>query len=141
VQILDSNGAVKEQVAAGLIPWGLTDTDDASVAIQEGKPVRMVYPDQGEQGMGTPLMPNTVSLIKGAPHPEEGKKLIDYLLSPGVEAVLARSASKNVPLHPGVERPPDVAAIDRLKLFEVDYEHVARRVQEVDRKLQELLGL
>lgn len=141
VQILDSNGAVKDQVAAGLIPWGLTDTDDANVAIQEGKPVRMVYPDQGAQGMGTPFMPNTVSLIKGAPHPEEAKKLIDYLLSPEVEAMLARSDSMNVPLHPGVETPPHVSAIDQLKFCEVDYEQVAARVQEVDRKLQKLLGL
>jgi iron(III) transport system substrate-binding protein len=141
VQILDSNGAVKDQVAAGLIPWGVTDTDDANVAIQEGKPVRMVYPDQEEGEMGTPLMPNTVSLIRGAPHPEEGKKLIDYLLSPEVEAMLARSASMNLPLHPGVETPPNVKAIDRLKFFQVDYGKVAARVQEVDRKLQSLLGL
>jgi iron(III) transport system substrate-binding protein len=141
VQILDSNGAVKEQVSAGLIPWGLTDTDDANVAIQEGKPVRMVYPDQERSGMGTPLMPNTVSLVKGAPHAEEGKKLIDYLLSPEVEAMLAKSASMNLPLHPGVETPAHVKAIDRLEIFDVDYGQVAARVQEVDRKLQALLGL
>lgn len=141
VQILDSNGAVKDQVAAGLIPWGLTDTDDANVAIQEGKPVRMVYPDQEAEGMGTPFMPNTVSLIQGAPHAEEGKKLIDYLLSPEVEAMLARSDSMNVPLHPGVETPSHVSAIDKLRFFEVDYELVAARVQDVDRKLQKLLGL
>lgn len=141
VQILDSNGAVKEQVSAGLISWGVTDTDDANVAVQEGKPVRMVYPDQEAGGMGTPLMPNTVSLIKGAPHPEEGKKLVDYLLSSEVEAMLAKSASMNLPLHPGVETPPHVKAIDKLHFLEVDYGQVAARVQEVDRKLQSLLGL
>jgi iron(III) transport system substrate-binding protein len=141
VQIVDSNGAAKEQVSAGLISWGLTDTDDTNVAIQEGKPVRMVYPDQGSGGMGTPLMPNTVSLVKGAPHPEEGKKLIDYLLSREVEAMLARSASMNLPLHPGVATPPNVKAIDKLKFLEVDYGRVAAQVQEVDRKLQSLLGL
>ncbi len=141
VQILDSNGAVKDQVAAGLIPWGLTDTDDANVAIQEGKPVRMVFPDQAKDEFGTPFMPNTVSLIKGAPHPEEAKKLIDFLLSPECEAMLAKSASMNVPLHPGVDTPPNVSAIDTLKFFEVDYDQVADRVQEVDRKLQKLLGL
>jgi iron(III) transport system substrate-binding protein len=141
VQVLDSNGSVKEQVSAGLIPWGLTDTDDANVAIQEGKPVRMVYPDQEEGGLGTPLMPNSVSLIQGAPHAEEGKKLVDYLLSPEVEAMLARSHSMNMPLHPRVETPPHVDAIDKLKFFEVDYGQVAARVQEVDRKLQVLLGL
>jgi iron(III) transport system substrate-binding protein len=141
VQILDSNGAVKDQVSAGLIPWGVTDTDDANVAIQDGKPVRMVYPDQEEGGMGTPLMPNTVSLIKGAPHPEAGKQLADYLLSPEVEAMLAKSASMNLPLHPGVETPPHVKAIDKLRFFEVDYGQVAAQVQEVDRRLQSLLGL
>jgi iron(III) transport system substrate-binding protein len=141
VQILDSNGAVKDQVSAGLIPWGVTDTDDANVAIQEGKPVRMVYPDQEKGGMGTPLMPNTVSLVKGAPHPEEGKRLVDYLLSPEVEVILAKSASMNLPLHPGVETPAHVKAIDKFRFLEADYGKVAGRVHEVDRKLQSLLGL
>jgi iron(III) transport system substrate-binding protein len=141
VQILDSNGAVKDQVAAGLIPWGITDTDDANVALREGKPVRIVYPDQESGGMGTPLMPNTVTLIQGAPHLAEGKQLIDYLLSPEVEAMLARSDSMNLPLHPAVETPPNVKAIDSLRFFEVDYEQVAARVRDVDRRLQVLLGL
>jgi len=140
VQILDSNGAVKEQVAAGRIAWGLTDTDDANVAIQEGKPVRMVYPDQEEGGMGTPLMPNTVSLVRRAPHMDEGKRLIDYLLSPEVEEMLAKSDSMNLPLHPGVATSPNVRAIDRLRYLKVDYAEVAGRVQEVDRTLQALLG-
>jgi hypothetical protein len=34
-----------------------------------------------------------------------------------------------------------VKAIDKLKFLEVDYGRVAAQVQEVDRKLQSLLGL
>jgi hypothetical protein len=46
-------------------------------------------------------MPNTVSLIKGAPNSENGKKLMDYLLSGETEAKLAVSCAQ-MPLHPGV---------------------------------------
>ena len=55
--------------------------------------------------------------------------------------MLAKSASMNLPLHPGVETPPNVKAIDRLRCFDVDYGQVAARVQEVSRTLQQLLGL
>ena len=39
------------------------------MAIREGDPVTVVYPDQGEGGLGTVLIPNTVALVKGRPHP------------------------------------------------------------------------
>ena len=51
--------------------------------MEDGQPIAMVMPDQ--DGLGVPVMPNMVSLIAGAPHPEEGQKLIDYLLSADVE--------------------------------------------------------
>ena len=51
----------------------------------------MIYPDVN--GIGTLLIPNTVALIKKAPHPGEGQKLIDYLLSKEVESKLSFSRS------------------------------------------------
>jgi len=37
------------------------------------------FPDQGKDEMGCLLLPNAVLLIKGAPHPENGKKLRDVI--------------------------------------------------------------
>jgi hypothetical protein len=44
--MLSSNGEVKRRVAAGDFAFGLADTDDASVAMKEGKAVGMVYADE-----------------------------------------------------------------------------------------------
>jgi iron(III) transport system substrate-binding protein len=81
VQILDGNSVVRDQVVSGKLSFGMTDTDDACTAILRGDPVEVVFPDQGTDDPGTLIIPNTVALIAGGPHPENGKKLIDYLLS------------------------------------------------------------
>ncbi|MFQ5460910.1 MAG: hypothetical protein ACE5EL_08960, partial [Anaerolineae bacterium] len=46
----------------------------------QGAPVTVVFPDQGPGEMGTLIVPNTVALVAGAPHPEAGRAFIDYLL-------------------------------------------------------------
>ncbi|MBI4530318.1 MAG: extracellular solute-binding protein [Candidatus Latescibacteria bacterium] len=138
-QILPSNGAVKDAVSDGRVAWGLIDTDDANVAIKDGKPVKFLYPDQ--DGMGTPVMPNTVSLIKGAPHAETAKKLIDYLLSPDTEKRLAELDCVQMPLHPNVPTPPNVKLVPSIRAMDVDYRRVADKIKEVDKILKELLGL
>lgn len=95
VAVAPGNGPVRDMVAAGEVPWGLTDTDDAHGAILDGKPVAVVVPDAG---FGPVLIPNSVALIAGAPHPDAGRKLIDYLLSAEVETRLASSRSAQIPL-------------------------------------------
>src|SRR5213079_1705694 len=89
VHVVAANSVVLDLVARGEVKVGLTDTDDVNVALEDKQPVAMVFPDR--DGMGVPVMPNMVSLIAGAPHPDEGKRLIDYLLSPEVEGKLAVS--------------------------------------------------
>lgn len=139
VQILPSNGAVKDAVSDGRVAWGLTDTDDANVALKDNNPVKFLYPDQND--MGTPVMSNTVSLIKGVPHPDTAKKLIDYLLSPETERHLAELDCVQMPLHPNVKTPPNVKSVEAIKAMEVDYAKVADRIKDVDKTLKELLGL
>lgn len=89
------NGAVVDLVASGERGFGLTDTDDARVAMLEGKPIGVAIPDAAD---GAILIPNTVALIKNAPHAEEGKQLIDYLLSADVERKLAEMPGAQIPL-------------------------------------------
>jgi iron(III) transport system substrate-binding protein len=86
VALCAGNGPVRDLVAAGEYAFGLTDSDDAYSAMQEGKPVAIVSADRPG---GAVILPNTVALIAGCPHPEAGKKLIDYLLSAEVERRLA----------------------------------------------------
>jgi iron(III) transport system substrate-binding protein len=102
VQVLAGNRTVAAEVAAGRLAFGLTDTDDALVEQDAGRPVKMVFPDIAPGQMGLLVIPNTVALIKGAPHPEHGRELIEYLLSPEVEEKLAKSEAGQIPLNPAV---------------------------------------
>ena len=97
-RIVSSNGEVRRRVAAGDCVLGLTDTDDANVARQEGKPVGVVYPDQ--EMMGTLIIPNAVVLLGGGPNPAAARRFIDYLLRPETEQALAESGAAQMPVRP-----------------------------------------
>lgn len=92
------NGAVKDLVAEGACDFGFTDTDDAFVAIDDGKPVTML-PVRLDNGK-TICLPNSVAMIRNCPHPDAAQKFIQYLLSEDVEVALAHSASRQIPLGP-----------------------------------------
>jgi iron(III) transport system substrate-binding protein len=139
VRVVDGNSVVRDLVARGEVKVGLTDTDDVNVAIEDGQPIRMVLPDKN--GIGVPVMPNMASLIANAPHVEEGRRLIDYLLSPDVERELARSEAVQIPLHAGVEGPKNIPAIETFKPMTLDYAKAASRVEDVTSRLSTILGL
>lgn len=131
VKMLSSNGEVRRRVAAGEFALGLTDTDDAHVAVSEDKPVDIVFPD-GE-GMGTLLVPNAAVLVGGGPHPEQGRRFIDYLLRPETELALAESEAAQMPLRPEVTVPEGVTPVSSLKPMEVDYGKLADKLQDLSR--------
>lgn len=139
VRVVDSNSVVRDLVARGEVHVGLTDTDDVNVAIENGQPVAMILPDR--DGVGVPVMPNMVSLVANAPHPEEGRALIDYLLSPDVERMLAQSEAVQIPLHAGVPGPRNIPSIDSFRPMTLDYTKAAARVEEVTIRAATILGL
>ncbi len=135
IRIVDGNSVVKDRVGAGAILAGFTDTDDANVGIEAGLPIDKIFPDK--EGMGTLLIPNTVALIAGCPHPEEAKQLIDYLLSKEVERKLAFCPSVQMPLRKDVPTPPKFVSIDQIKTMPVDFEKVAAVMDKSVRFVQE----
>jgi iron(III) transport system substrate-binding protein len=70
-------------------------------------------------------------LIAGGPHPDTARKLIDYLLSNEVEAKLAQSDAAQIPLHPGIEAPPELRPVDKLKTMQVNYAEIAAKLQAI----------
>ncbi|MFZ9880520.1 MAG: extracellular solute-binding protein, partial [Phycisphaerales bacterium] len=119
------NAATVEAVAAGECAYGLTDTDDALAAIERGLPLVMTLPrtlPEGVPGGGTMIVPNTIAKIAKVPRsneqlasadrsPEKPDLPVDvegraarvdrvaaWFLSRECEAIIASSASKNLPL-------------------------------------------
>jgi iron(III) transport system substrate-binding protein len=139
VKIVPGNSVVRDMVVRGEVKVGLTDTDDVNVALEDKQPVAMVFPDR--DGMGVPIMPNMVSLVANSPQSEAGKRLIDYLLSPEVERMLAQSEAVQIPLHSGVEGPKNIPPLSSFKPMTLDYSKAADRVEDVTKRLQPILGL
>lgn len=136
--IASSNGEVKRLVASGEVAFGIADTDDAQEALAEHAPIEVVFPDQ--DGIGTLVMPTTVSLMKGSPHLDAGKRLIDFLLRPEVERRLAETAA-HVPLRAGVQTPPGVKRAGDFKAMLVSYSRVADEMEQMQPWLKSWVGL
>ena len=140
VKMTTSNGESADFVAAGQVDFSLVDSDDAVNRKKQGKPVEMIYPDQDPGGLGVLILPNAVALIKGCPHPENGKRLIDYLLSQSTERKLAFADCAQIPLHSGVETPPEVRRIEEIKPMRVQYVDLARKMEQIQPFLKEWAG-
>lgn len=141
VAISTNNGESADFVAAGQYDFSLVDSDDAVNRMRQGKSVTMVYPDQGDDDLGCFIVPNAAVLIKGGPHPEAARKLIDYLLSRETERKLAFADCAQLPLHPGVQIPAELKAIRDIKVMQVDYAQVARKLVDIQPFLKSWMGL
>ncbi|MCP4707989.1 MAG: extracellular solute-binding protein [Planctomycetes bacterium] len=131
VGISTSNGESTDFVGSGQFDFSLVDSDDAVSRIRQGKAIDMIYPDQKENEIGCLIVPNAVVLIKGAKHPANARKLIDYLLSKETERKLAFADCAQIPLHTGVETPAEVKPIEQIKVMEIDYGRVAKKMEEI----------
>lgn len=113
LRLYDGNSAVVRAIAQGEIDVGLTDTDDVWAAQREGWPVGASFEaaiddEAGLCSRGPMLIPNTVALVRGAPHGPEARALIDFLLGQEAERILAASDSHNLPLDGDLG--PDLSA-------------------------------
>lgn len=131
VQILSGNKQVAQAVAAGQIAFGLTDTDDAIIEVERGQSVVIVYPDRNEDELGTLFIPNTVCILKNAPHSATAQKLVDYLLTAGVEEQLSRSGSAQIPLNSNVKVQSRVETPQTVKALQVDFADAAAQWDRV----------
>ncbi|NOZ20106.1 MAG: extracellular solute-binding protein [Planctomycetes bacterium] len=137
IQIRSGNKSCAQSVSAGAAAFGLTDTDDAIIEVEEGKPVKIIYPDCEKDQLGTLFIPNTLALIANAPHPETGKKLIEYLLSPEVEVALAKGKSAQIPLNPNVTTKVRVKTPKEVHMMGVDFNAAADAFDGASKYIEE----
>lgn len=136
VQILSGNKQVAEDVAAGKIAFGLTDTDDAIIELEAGFPVKIVYPDAQPNELGTLFIPNTLCLPKGGRNSQHAQKLLRFLLTPAVEIELARGESAQIPLHRDVQLGLRTETPGTIQAMQVDFDRAARRWDQVGQFLK-----
>ena len=136
VRVLDGNSVVRDLVARGQLAFGLTDTDDACVAVMRGDPVSIVFPD-GNDDLGTLTIPGTVAVIAGGPNPVEARTLMDFLVSEEVERMLIESGWSHIPLRP---LDIDVECVDTSSLhrMEVSLTEVYSHLELIKTELGEI---
>jgi len=134
VRIVDGNGVVRDLVADGTLIFGLTDTDDALGAVNKGKPVKIIWPDQGEDQQGTLIVPNTVAIIKGSENNKNAQAFVDYILSEETSDYLFE-----IGWIQGSTRAPDGEVTilgEEIKTIDVSLEEVYENIE----KTKEVLG-
>lgn len=72
--IVEGNSVAAKFVARGEAWIGLTDSDDIAAEQRAGAPVAALLLSRE-----TLLIPNTIAVIRGAPHPEAAQQLFSYL--------------------------------------------------------------
>ena len=135
VRVVDGNSVVRDMVVRGELAFGLTDTDDAASAIEKKAPVKIVAPDQNQGG--TLIVPSTVGLLAGAPHPAQARALIDYLLSASTEGALLRAGA----CQPSVRTegaPPVESAFASIKAMNVSLQDVQAKLPQALDELREV---
>lgn len=85
VRVLPGNADVASGVADGNLVYGVTDSDDFLAQRREGKKVFLMKTTQNNV-----LVPGCASMLAGAPHPENARKLLDALLSAQTEQRLVK---------------------------------------------------
>jgi iron(III) transport system substrate-binding protein len=125
VHVVESDGDVEDRIEKGEFAFGLTDNDDGMTAVREsrGKKMTMVFPD--EKGLGM-LAPDAPVLIKNCPHPDNGKKFIDFFLRPETEVELAKIPSQ-IPLRPDLQPSKEFSypPFEKMRGMTVDYNELA----------------
>ncbi len=136
--VLSGNKQVAQSVSAGQLVFGLTDTDDALVEIDNGLDVGIVFPDQDSGELGSLLIPNTVCIIKNSPNPVAARLLSNYLLSEDVEGRLAMGVSGQFPMRPNHPQKSRAQKSETVRWMEVDFLSASLRWPEVAEKLREV---
>ena len=136
--VLSGNKQVAAAVGRGQLAFGITDTDDAIIEIDNGLPVEIVFPDQQPDGLGSLFIPNTLCLIKGSRNTKNARRLVDYLLAPDVEAALAGGRSAQFPINPNVAARSRALPDRELKWMDVDFAAAAEKWDSASLTLREI---
>ena len=136
--ILSGNKQVATAVSSGQLAWGLTDTDDAIIEKDHGESIKIIYPDQQPSQPGTLRIPNTLAILKNAPHPVAAAQLANYLIEPKTEERLAMGNSSQLPLHPDSSYKPRVLPPESVRWMSVDFEVAGEDWESWSAELQNL---
>lgn len=135
---VDGNASTRDRVVAGTSLVGLTDSDDALVAIERGNPVVLIFPDQKENQPGTLLIPNTAALVKNGPNPEPAKAFLDFITSAEGELILTKLGQGFFPIRRDLAPQLDWLPKDGVKELQIPLPDVANAIGSASKIINEM---
>ena len=120
MQLAQSSGLVSRLVNDGEAKIGIALEDDALDYVKGGGPVKILYPADG-----TSTVADGMALAKGAPHPDAGKRFIDWLLTKPVQEMVVQQMGRRA-VRVDVAGGGGAKPITEIKLVDYDIRAVAK---------------
>lgn len=131
----DGNAHAVRLVAAGAADLCWTDTDDVWSGQARGEPLALTYPKLSSDEPPV-WIPCSVALVANGPNPEQGRRLVDFLVSETAERALAESDSRNVPVRPALRA---ALAPDGPTPQPLDFDRIADALPAANQAVREIL--
>lgn len=133
-KMIASSGQLHKSVADGEYPVGLTWEDPVVNYINNGAPVKVVFPSEGAIFPG-----ESVQIIKDAKNLENAKKFIDFMISEETQTQVGQELTVR-PLRDGVELASYMTPTDSIKIAKnYDEGWVAEHKDEITAKFTDYL--
>src|SRR2546421_734212 len=94
-----SNKATREALVREGNAIALVNSSNYHVFLMEGNPVGEAWLDQEPGGLGTHVEAHVVAVVRGAPHGDEARAFVDFMLSADTQTLLARMFGET-PVNP-----------------------------------------
>lgn len=135
LQYQKAGAAPARQAGQGEVAIGIVFAHDIVAAIDAGfKDLKIVYPSEGagwEVG--------AVALIKGAPDAVEGRKFLDWMMTPKAQSLLVTLKAYQLPLNPDAAVSEKTPKLTSVKVIDYDFVWAGERKKEfVDRFSNEI---
>jgi iron(III) transport system substrate-binding protein len=118
VQWFGGHTDVRKAVGSGELALGLVNHYYYHLSLAEGAPVGVIYPDQGDGGIGLVVNSTNVGIVRGARHPEPARQLVEFMLSPAGQKIYA-DLNFEYPVVEEVAPAAGVPPLSEFKLAEV----------------------
>lgn len=128
-RVVQGNGSVLEAVTKGQQDYGMVVGFIVARAAKQGSPVKFIYPREG-----VPVITEPIALAKKAPHPEAGKKFIDFVFSSQGQQV--ESNLGYVPLDPHAKVPNGLTGVDDIDVMSGDTQKLIAKVGDAKSKFK-----
>jgi iron(III) transport system substrate-binding protein len=130
-----SGTAPSKAAAIGQAGVGIQFTPAFLQLIEEGYPLKITFPKEGV-GFEAPA----ISMLKGAPHPELAKKLVDWAISLPGQAALTDAKTFFFPVHPKAKLASGLPAFEEIPTINYDAVWAGKEKKRlVDRWINEVL--